>query len=330
MLNLAHYEEMERQVMAIFREVLFDPIVDVIKEQHPSFPAKALANAAKDDLADALRKGEIQYVDGVFTGKFTGRTSKALRDLGAKFDQRSKVYRLPVGMVPADVKALSVNFALKAKATNQAILRTLDDVQGNLDTILARSKVKSKGLVDRVTKDFHDVARKMEIPVDLSEGAKDRMADAYTNNMELWIKKWCEEEIQELRGVVEENALEGYRYSNLSAVIQNRYSVSQSKAKFLARQETAMFVSKYRKERFTDAGVKRYKWSTSHDERVRPAPWVKGKARLDNHRILDGKIFFYNDPPVVDMASGRRANPGEDYNCRCVDIPILDPVEVGT
>lgn len=330
MLNLSHYEEIERQVMAIFRKILFQPIADVIRDTHPAMSDKKIFNAAKDDLAEALRTGEIQYTDGVFSGKFRAKTSKALRDIGATFDSRTKTFTLPVAKVPPDVKANAAVYSMKAKETNQAIVRTLDDVQENINTLLERSQVKADGLVDRVVADFNDVARKIEIPVNLSEGSKQRMADQYTDNMDLWIKKFVEEEIQELRGKVEDNALEGYRFDKLVAVIQNRYSVSQNKAKFLARQETALFVSKFRKERFTESGVKRYKWSTSHDERVRPAPWVKGKARLDNHRILDGKIFFYDDPPVVDMATGRRANPGEDFNCRCVDIPILDPVHVST
>jgi len=330
MLNLAHYEEMERQVMAIFRQVLFEPIADVIRETHPAMSNKQIFNAAKDDLVEALRRGDIQYHDGMFVGKFRARTSKALRDLGATFDERSKAFKLSPAKVPPDVKSAAAGYTMKAQATNKAITRKLDDVQQNLNTILQRSKVRAKPLVDRVVADFHDVARKIEIPAQLSPTTKDTLADDYSNNMELWIQKWCEEEITELRGKVEDNALEGYRFDNLIAGIQNRYSVSQSKAKFLARQETSLFVSKYREARFKEGGVTRYRWHTSHDERVRPAPWVKGKARLDNHRILDGKIFYYDDPPVVDMGTGRRANPGQDFNCRCVDEPILEPVHTTT
>lgn len=317
---------MERQVMAIFKKILFDPIVFVVLDTHPAISPKKILNAAKDDLAEAMRKGDVQYHDGVFSGTFRARTSRALREMGAVFDQRSKTYKINPANVPSEVKTSAALYAMKAKETNAAIARKLDDVQASLDTILARSEVNAQSLVGRVVKDFHDVARKIEIPVNMSEDSKRRMATEYSQNMNLWIKKWCEEEIQELRGKVEQNAEGGYRFDRLIGAIQSRYSVSKSKAQFLARQETSLFVSKFREEHFGDAGITRYRWRTSHDERVRPAPWVKGKARLDNHRILDGKIFYYSSPPVVDMASGRRANPGQDYNCRCVDEPVLEPV----
>jgi SPP1 gp7 family putative phage head morphogenesis protein len=74
----------------------------------------------------------------------------------------------------------------------------------------------------------------------------------------------------------------------------------------------SLFVSKYREAVFEENGVKKYIWSTANDIRVR-----------DRHRSLNNKVFSYDDPPVVDKKSGRRANPGEDYNCRCVAIPYL-------
>ncbi|GAG93926.1 unnamed protein product, partial [marine sediment metagenome] len=72
------------------------------------------------------------------------------------------------------------------------------------------------------------------------------------------------------------------------------------------------FVSEYKQQRYLDIGITKYEWSTSNDERVR-----------DDHKQLDGKIFSFKTPPVVDRRTGRRANPAEDFGCRCVAIPIL-------
>ena len=107
--------------------------------------------------------------------------------------------------------------------------------------------------------------------------------------------------------------------------IQARSSVSRNKAKFLARQETGMFMSKYRAERFVEAGVQKYKWSTSHDARVRPGKGLTAaeRAHAGNHRILDKQTFDYRTKaPAMYMSSGKACNPGEDFNCRCVDIPL--------
>jgi SPP1 gp7 family putative phage head morphogenesis protein len=53
-------------------------------------------------------------------------------------------------------------------------------------------------------------------------------------------------------------------------------------------------------------------WSTSHDRRVR-----------DSHKELNGRVFTWDNPPIVDPARGRRAHPGQDYGCRCVAVPVM-------
>ena len=106
--------------------------------------------------------------------------------------------------------------------------------------------------------------------------------------------------------------MEGYRAERMEQVIRNEYGVSRNKARFLARTETALLVSKYREENYKEAGVNYYRWSSSQDQRVRPL-----------HRKLNGQIFAWNDPPIIDERRGKKGNPGEIWGCRCVSVPIL-------
>lgn len=79
----------------------------------------------------------------------------------------------------------------------------------------------------------------------------------------------------------------------------------------MARQETSLLTAKYRKLRYTDVGITKYRWSTSHDDRVRK-----------RHKELDGQVFDFEAPPIVNE-KGDRKNPGEDFGCRCQAIPII-------
>ena len=65
------------------------------------------------------------------------------------------------------------------------------------------------------------------------------------------------------------------------------------------------------KDRAVNTGHTRYIWQTAGDQRVR-----------DTHRVLNGKIFDFNNPPIIDEL-GNRGNPGEDYQCRCIARIIL-------
>ncbi len=313
-LKPGQWSSIEDQLVEIFREILFRPVVDVVEDASAQGRGVLkLDNSDQTVLLSAMRTGKIQYGAGVFSGKFSSQTSKALRAIGAKFSKQRGEYLLDPALVPAWVKAESGAYMIVAKTVHAEIGRRLDEVQKNLDSLVDQNTVDPSKMIDSVSGDFRQAAKLLQVQPELSPQSREKLAEDYTDNMKLWIKKWCEEEITELREQVEDNALEGYRFDRLIDRIRSRYGVTESKAKFLARQETSLFVSKHRQQRYGEAGVVKYIWSTSHDERVR-----------ESHKHLDKKEFFYSQPPVVaTIPKMRTANPGEDFNCRCVDIPIL-------
>lgn len=95
-------------------------------------------------------------------------------------------------------------------------------------------------------------------------------------------------------------------------------------AAFIARDQVSKLNGKLTRLRQKEVGVQKYRWRTQRDARVRPASG-NVKSRGGNHRRLEGKIFDWDNPPLVDRKSGRRAHPGEDFNCRCWAEPIFEP-----
>ncbi len=88
--------------------------------------------------------------------------------------------------------------------------------------------------------------------------------------------------------------------------IKAQFGVSGRKAAFIARDQISKFNGDLTQLRQTNAGITKYQWSTSGDERVRP-----------EHAANDGKIFSWSDPPAT-------GHPGDEFNCRCVAIPVLE------
>lgn len=326
----SYYEPIESQLIAIFYDILFKPLIAIGDEANAqmSLAAHGFMNAADNPLQIALRTGKIQYEAGTFSGDFNVATVRVMRAVGAKFDAKQKVYRLEPALVPAWIKAEAANYQQTAKGAHAAMERRLDAIQADLDGLLETKTIHAQRSIRAIQGDFEDTVSAISVMPKLTEESTKRMAVEYNKNAKIYVKDFLQKEIRAMRDTVQSNAEQGYRFDHLIAGIKQRYSVSQNKAKFLARQETALFMSNYRKQRFSEAGVTHYRWSTSHDARVRPTADTRGVARLDDHRRLDGKVFAYADPPVVDMATMRRANPGGDFNCRCVDIPILERIPV--
>jgi SPP1 gp7 family putative phage head morphogenesis protein len=167
-------------------------------------------------------------------------------------------------------------------------------------------------VLDKMDSDIVDALQSVAVPYKFTPKIKKIIAKQWGENLELYIKGWAENNVITLRETVLANSLYGHRAENLIGLIQDNYGVSKRKAKFLARQETSLLMSKLREERYKSVGVQKYKWSTSHDERVRPM-----------HKRLNGKVINWDSPPITDE-KGNRNHAGEDFNCSCVAIPILE------
>lgn len=312
-LKPAYFTDVERQLRRIFWEILFAPILAIII---PNVAQDVRLNEADDPLKSAIRSGRIQYTKGIFSGEFSASISRALRRMGAHFDARMKVYRIEDSIVPQWVTTEAMSYQSKAEAIHKQVLRKLNEMEGTLGELIAEKKVNAEASIHEIEKGFKHAAEMLKVSPELTAAGKAELKKEYSTNMDLWIKKFSQEEIVQLRQRVELNAMQGYRFDRLIASIKNRYSVSENKAAFLARQETSLFLAKFREKRFLDAGVRRYRWSTANDARVR-----------HDHKELNGLVFSYDSPPITDKATAARNNPGQDYNCRCVDIPVLEGLE---
>lgn len=113
------------------------------------------------------------------------------------------------------------------------------------------------------------------------------------------------DQVEDLKSQILERT-QGLRVEEIQALIQERFSVSASRAELIARDQTLKLNAQMSRENFKRAGVSRYVWTTTRDERVR-----------EEHEALDGQTFSFDDPPEP-------GNPGEDFQCRCTAFPVFD------
>lgn len=301
-----YYAAIEKEIGRIFKELIYIPLFKTIG-------AEEVMNASEQDdpLYRAIYEGKVWFEDGRFFGTYNAAISRRLREIGAKYNPASKTWSYS-GALPPIVSSAIAASAARYTAMRQAVLTTLTDM--NIDSINRISNIPDRYIqtITWMNDDFKKAVKSVTIPPNLTIEQRNIIAAEWGQNLDLYVRGWAEEEILKLRRMVQQNAFEGRRSSSMVSYIKQSFGVSQRKATFLARQETALLMSKFHETRLKEIGSTQYKWSTSHDERVR-----------HDHELLDGKIFSWDSPPVVDLKNGRRANPGEDFGCRCVAIPII-------
>jgi SPP1 gp7 family putative phage head morphogenesis protein len=104
----------------------------------------------------------------------------------------------------------------------------------------------------------------------------------------------------------------GKRADEIAAEIMKTSDVSKARANLIASTEISRTATEFTKARALHIGSTQYIWRTSNDSDVRP-----------DHKVLNGKVFDWSDPPIADRRTGARAHPGCIYRCRCYPEPII-------
>lgn len=113
----------------------------------------------------------------------------------------------------------------------------------------------------------------------------------------------------DIEAIVRDAALSGRRHEDLANEFEERFDVSESRAALLARDQVSKLNGDITQVRQVRLGIKKFVWSTSMDERVRPS-----------HKAKEGKTYDWSKPP------SDTGKPGDDYQCRCVALPDFSDI----
>lgn len=152
-----------------------------------------------------------------------------------------------------------------------------------------------------------------------SQAVNDLLEAAVYNNAKL-IESIPNQYIESVSNTILTNVRSGNRASSIIKSITDKIDgppkKAANRAALIARDQTAKVNGELNQKRQVSSGFEYFKWDDSDDSRVRP-----------RHETIANKITAYgpgvyrwDNPPLSD--SGQPITPGEDYNCRCVAIPV--------
>lgn len=302
------YEQIEARIAEAFKKYLYEPILAVVGE------SDSVLKNSSDYLVSAIESGRITFYRGQFKGRFNSTVSRELRKIGAKWDRTQGSWKVHFSSLPEEIQGAIERSELRF----QKQVETMDRLLQQILPDEVADHVKVADLFDstlfKTEKKIEATLKKISIEPTFTPEQRRRVAREYQNNLRLYIKDWTQKEIVKLRKDMQKHALAGNRYEDMIKTIQKSYGVSHNKAKFLARQETSLLMTKFKETRYQEAGVNEYIWGCvagSPNHPVRPM-----------HKRLEGKKFRWDNPPVVDE-QGNKKNPGQDYNCRCFARPVV-------
>lgn len=309
----SYFNLMTNALLAYLRDGIYLPMFEIFSTR----PSKAFNGI--DVIVEALNSGDIYYDNRVGGFKaikrFNNRVAKELQDMGAKYNAHQKCYKIAFDKLPSNLLVAIAKADALFSDRIRLLQRFLAEVEGNVDLIV-ESMVFDDQLATVLDQEGNEIQKTVRhlhvIEPELSPSQQKAMTEQYTNNVSTAIKGWLPDRMQSLRQKIQRLVLDGFRQDAVEKLLLNEYNVATNKAKFWARNETSLVLSEFKRQQYTAMGFTKFIWKTRKDSTVR-----------DEHRELEGRTFFYDNPPIIDKRTGKTGLPGQTYNCRCVAIPVV-------
>lgn len=233
-------------------------------------------------------------------------------------------------MVVSELQNDTLNDALFSKGA-ELLARQMQRISDKLEAldINGIAAMMARGFLNRLDRNNENSMKaniNNTIGVDLpgqirAEGLEQALAVKMAENVAL-IKSVKDEYKEKVGKLLRDNVMDGQRPGNIVTQIKEVGNVSKSRAKLIARTETAKTNTDITELRASALGAKTYTWSASMDERTR-----------HDHEVMNGKICRFDDDSVYSedgitwhkrsKIGGVETKPGKIFNCRCVMIPII-------
>lgn len=313
--------KLRAEIKQTMRAVFFEPLRSEFK---------AIRNNAtsKSKLVRKVESGDLQYVGGAFTGKLDAATGKALKELGARFDKRRRAWVIAQPRLPADLQAAVTSQIKQREALEQAARESIAAIQERAKRMIEKVDFTPNALANEEEVDdrvLASLADDLAVQPKLDAQQKEALRKSYTENVKLSIQNFVDEEVLRFRKNLLPKIKQGINRGDLIDYVQARLKVGDSRAAFIAKQETSLFTSQTKQLLYVDAGVTMYRWSA-----------IGGKAgdgrTRDSHAAAHGKLFYWDKDVGPDGArkpidtDGKAKNPGMAFACRCRAVPIIERI----
>lgn len=153
------------------------------------------------------------------------------------------------------------------------------------------------------------VKQSMSVDIFKSEPWLETESLAFTKENVRLIRNVGNLAVDQIQTLVTDTVKAGNTAKSITGDIQKILNTTEKRASLIAVDQIGKFNGVLTKVRQTKFGVTEFIWTSMGDERVRL-----------RHRELNGKRFFWNDPPA-------EGYPGQPIRCRCQAIPVFESID---
>lgn len=322
LLNENNILQLAKVVNKYIKQTFYNILVDIYKKQFNK--TIKLNNSIEDNIINDIVNYKLYVVDNkIYSSKgvFNSRQTRELEKLGGVYSKIKKCFVFKY--IPSNILNVVVNNQSIIQNYNSNIDSFISEYINNIDESINLLDIDFLNVIADYNKQLINNLSEFGIQPNFNEYEIKDINKDYINNFKLDIKNMTINNIQRLREKINDYVFnKGYNTEYIAKLIRDNFDIEQKRSLFIARQECNLLLATYTKSKYNNMGFNRYKWLTANDERVRDYP--KNNEGGGNHKRLNNQVFSFDEPPIVNLLTGERANPSEQYNCRCVASIIIE------
>jgi SPP1 gp7 family putative phage head morphogenesis protein len=212
--------------------------------------------------------------------------------------------------------AMDASISSQARILTNQLKIKFESLFGRKAKLLADRMVNSQ---DKTSKSnlygsLKELSGGLSVKTDITNSTlKDVIKASITENVSL-ITNIATEYIDQITGSTMRAITTGGGLPDIRDELMKREGMTIRRAKNIALDQTRKAYSSINKVRMESVGIKKFEWVHSGG----------GQHPRKLHQEMNGNIYSFSEPPVIDDSTGQRGLPGVAINCRCTLIPVIE------
>lgn len=274
---------------------------------------KRKAWAASRTVAPIFKGDPLQHNAAVavrYAGKLTALTAQ----------MTAQVKREVLRLYKTD--AAASHFGQDATIASQSRILINSLANRFTDLFAKKAKPMAEGMVSDAeragTKALHSSLQKLSGGMSLKTSVMNSPLEqiykaSVAENVSL-IKSIASEYLQKVEGAVMRSITTGNGLQDLIPALEQYEGQTHRRAKNIALDQSRKAYNSINRGRMEALGVQKFMWHHSGG----------GAHPREDHVEMDGRIFRFDNLPIIDKRTGERGIPGQAISCRCTMSPVFD------
>lgn len=233
-------------------------------------------------------------------------------------ETEKQIYKLFKSEVAQEFFATDDSIASQARIMMNALMSRFNSVFGEKAKPFARSFARQSDKASSAS--VHSSLKELSGGLSLGTrvldvDTREILKASIEENVGL-IKSIPQKYLQQVQGAVMRSITSQNGMNDLTTFLQKYKEITYRRARFIAADQTRKLNASLSTGRLTKLGVKKFQWVHTASPHPRHL-----------HEQLDGKIFEFANPPVIQKDPEVRGLPGQLIACRCRALPVFEFAE---